>query len=384
MTDSIKKTLFLFIIAFCFSLYAWSPRVLRGQGQMQGNSPLSKWRPSHEAFGIRYVGSQACAQCHTHEAANWSATPMAHALETVADCEVLRTHTKLAFRNGSYNYQITREGNRSLYTVTDGANAISEPILYCFGRGVVAQTYVFRHNGALYESRISYYPGIQNMDFTTGHLHTEPASLEDALGRVLSQSDAEGCFSCHATAAVSRSQLQLDKLTPGISCEACHGPGERHLAAVKAKNFKDLQIFNPGSLNSQDLMQEFCGSCHRSFDNVMLMPGQGGINNIRFQPYRIFNSPGHLKNDPRISCTACHNPHDKLEHETAFYDSKCLACHLSTSKEAKTQKRSAPACPVSTKQCATCHMPRVEVPDTHAEFTDHWIRIVKPNAPVPN
>ncbi|MGA9995885.1 MAG: multiheme c-type cytochrome [Pyrinomonadaceae bacterium] len=382
--NSLKKFFALAALALCAVVCLWSPRALHGQDQTQGNSPLSKWRPSHEAFGIRYVGSNACAQCHTQESANWSATPMAHALETVADCEVLKKNTKLSFRNGAYSYQITRQGNRSIYTVSDGDKEISEPILYCFGQGVVGQTYVFRHNGALYESRISYYPGIRNMDFTTGHLHTEPASLEDALGRVLSPSDAQGCFSCHSTAAVSGSQLQLDKLTPGVACEACHGPGEKHLAAVRAKDFKSLQIFNPGKLDAFDLMQEFCGSCHRSFDNVMLMPGQGGINNIRFQPYRIFNSPGHFKNDPRISCTACHNPHDKLEHDTAFYDSKCLACHLTSVKEAKTERRNAPACPVSRQQCASCHMPKVLVPETHAEFTDHWIRIVKPDSPVPN
>ena len=51
------------------------------------------------------------------------------------------------------------------------------------------------------------------------------------------------------------------------------------------------QIFNPGGLGGHELSQSFCGTCHTSFYGNAL-PGQSGINNIRFQPYRIFNSRG--------------------------------------------------------------------------------------------
>ena len=34
-------------------------------------------------------------------------------------------------------------------------------------------------------------------------------------------------------------------------------------------------------------------------------------------------------------------------------------------------------------KCATCHMPKVELAGMHASFTDHWIRIAKPNEPIP-
>jgi hypothetical protein len=115
----------------------------------------------------------------------------------------------------------------------------------------------------------------------------------------------------------------------------------------------------------------------------MLLPGQSGINNIRFQPYRIFNSRGHNTNDARIGCLACHDPHDKLQKETSYYDSKCLACHRSKPTEVKTERRAAAACPVRTSNCTTCHMPKIEPTGMHAHFTDHWIRIVKPNEPPP-
>jgi cytochrome c554/c'-like protein len=360
----------------------WSLTSSRGQEQPRENAGFSKWR-AHDFSENAFVGSRACVQCHAPEAKAHSHSAMAQALSAVADCQLLSTRPRLTFRNGSYNYQITRQGNRSIYTVTNGESSISKPLLYCFGFGRVGQTYLFEHNGLFYETRLSYYQQIKGLGFTTGHPQREPTSLEEALGRPLGTDEAGTCFGCHSTAGLNGSQLQLERIIPGVACEGCHGPGQAHLVAMKAQRSKDLQIFNPGYLDADTLSQEFCGSCHRGFDEVMLLPIQGGINNIRFQPYRIFNSPGH-KGDRRIGCLACHDPHDRVEHQAAFYDSKCLACHLSVLGEAKTSYRNAPACPVSRKQCVTCHMPKVEVPEMHSAFTDHWIRIAKPNEPPPN
>src|SRR4030095_15916964 len=235
----------------------------------------------------------------------------------------------------------------------------------------------------LYETRVSFFQKVGGLSFTIGHQTAVPASLDAALGRAIGGPEPRECFGCHTTGAVNGLQLNLDRLTPGIGCEACHGPGEKHVVAMKEKKTGDLHVFNPRNLGAFELSQSFCGTCHTSFEQAMLLPGQSGINNIRFQPYRIFNSRGHHTNDPRISWLACHNPHEKLKQDAAYYDQKCLACHLTTAKETKTERRSAHACPVSTKKCASCHMPKVELPGMHASFTDHWIRIAKPNEPVP-
>lgn len=385
MAESIKKIVALVAVVICAAIYLCIPYVSRGQEQARANtSSFSKWRPTREMPGVRFVGNNVCAQCHAEQSSTHAATPMAHAMESPADCNVLIKNPRLTFRIGSYSYEITRQGKGSVYTVTDGVKTISEPILYCFGQGVAGQTYVFRHDGWLYESRVSYYRKLNALDFTILHPRTVPPSLEDALGRRLNEEAAKGCFSCHSTAAVKDAKFQPQRLTPGVSCEACHGPGEKHVAALKAKNYKDLQIFNPRNLDAFDLTQEFCGACHMSFDKVMEMPEHGGALNVRFQPYRIFSSRKHLINDARMSCVACHDPHGELKHEAAFYDSKCLTCHLSTPKEAKTELRAASACPVSTTNCVTCHMPKIELPETNFKFTDHWIRVVKPDAPIPN
>ena len=382
MTDTAKKSLMLGSLALWAVIRLGSLSLTSGQVQTQGN-PFSDWRPTDDPAGIRYVGPRACAQCHSHEASTQLATPMAHALEPTSECQVLRERPRMTFREGPYSYKIVREDTRSIYSVSDGVNTIAEPILYCFGRGKGGQTYVVLHNGVLYECRVSYYQTIQNLDLTIGQPTAVPASLEQAFGRQVSRTESLECFGCHAPSAVSGHQLRLENLVPGVTCEACHGPGERHIAAVKSGDSRGLQIFNPRTLDANTLSQEFCGTCHRSFVQVMQMPAQGGFQNVRFQPYRIFNSKGHNKFDSRISCVACHNPHDKLQQEASFYDSKCLACHLSNPQQARTEMRTARACSVGTQKCAACHMPKVEIPGTHTSFTDHWIRIVKPNEPVP-
>ncbi len=353
MAQRVKKTLVLTSVV-ALILGFW---LLSSSGAQNQRDTFSRWRPTHELTGVRYVGSSACSQCHAPLTAKRLANPMGRALAPVESCEILKTHSRLNFRNGPYNY------------------------LYCFGQGKAGQTYVFQHKGLFYESRVSYYQEIQGLDFTIIHPRSVPESLEDGLGRPMTVEAAQGCFACHSTAAVSAAQLQLDHLMPGVTCEGCHGPGEKHIQAIKAGS-RNLRVFNPATMEADELSQEFCGVCHVSFEKALLMPKQGGANNLRYQPYRILNSPGH-SGDPRISCVACHDPHDKLAEDTAFYDSKCLACHLTARGQTKTAARSAPACPVSKQQCTTCHMPKIELPGAHGKFTDHWIRIVKPGQPTP-
>jgi hypothetical protein len=64
-----------------------------------------------------------------------------------------------------------------------------------------------------------------------------------------------------------------------------------------------------------------------------------------------------------------------------------MACHASKEKpaEAKPGAQSMiPGCRVGTKDCASCHMPKIDVSAAHFKFTDHYIRIVKSRETYPN
>ena len=370
--------------------------LLRSQAQgptMSGGGSSqtpTTWRPNKS--DAKYAGSQACAKCHADEAATQHATAMGKAAQTVDVSDVLRSNARLTYRSEPYSYEIIRRGDQSLYTVTDGTTTISEPILYSFGQGKAGQTYIFRHNGSLYETRVSFYKELRGLDWTMGYQLSRPTSLDDATGRALGADETRECFTCHTTAATSGKQLQLDRLIPGVTCEACHGPGADHIAAMEAKDFKNKRIFNPAQMGPDEMSQEFCGSCHRSAEQVLSNKMFNGIVSVRFQPYRIYTSRGHDPEDERLRCTACHNPHQNPVNDAAFYDAKCLVCHhsgesLKSAELAKAETeagRTDKACPVAQKNCVSCHMPKIEVPGTHFKFTDHRIRIVRDGEPFPN
>jgi hypothetical protein len=345
----------------------------------------------------RYLGAETCALCHTEIAEKQKKAAMSKAMEKVGDCQILRSHPELKFQLGKFSYKITSRGDQSIYTVSDGNSELSVPILYCFGQGKSGQTYVFEYRGSMYESRLSYYSGIDGLDITLGYANEAPTTLPEALGRRTSVDETRRCFGCHTTGAITKAavllQQQLDHLAPGVSCESCHGPGDRHVAALRAGDLKAAKMKRLGDLDGDDLSQNMCANCHRSVEDVMALPSRGGISNIRFQPYRIFNSRCYSA-DKRIGCTACHDPHDVTQTSAAYYDAKCLACHRIKDEvkgsanlgvtARKVSEQFAHACPTGKNNCASCHMPKIELPGAHFKFTDHRIRIVREGAPFPN
>jgi hypothetical protein len=292
-----------------------------------------RWHPRTVPVDAEFVGDKVCAECHKKMAVTQAQSSMGMAMEPVGDSKVLNQNGRMTFRAGPYNYEIKRQGKQSIYSVTDGKDAISLPILYAFGQGKAGQTYLLQYDGAYYESLVSYYREVGGLDFTIGAPRGVPESLQKALGRRLGQSETGNCFSCHSTGGVRGGKISLEKMTPGIHCEACHGPGAPHVEAIRQGESGRRLIFNPAALGGDELTQEFCASCHRGSDEFGLLSSME-INNVRFQPYRIFHSKCY-SDDRRIACTACHNPHEPLTQDLASYDQKCLACHATKDKPAE-------------------------------------------------
>jgi hypothetical protein len=345
--------------------------------------PRPKWTPNKAPAHATFIGSQACAECHADKVKSHAKTTMGRALETVAASEILRKYPRLSFRVGIYSYEILRQGEQSMYKVTDGKETIALPILYAFGLGSAGQTYVLQGKDGLLESRLSFYNDTQSLDITIGQSRDLPTSLADAVGRDMSKDETMQCFGCHTTGAVKGGKVDFSTLVPGIQCEACHGPGADHIALMKGTNnppstihtSQSKGIFNPGKLSGDDLSQDFCASCHRSVEDVTALPRLGGLNNVRFQPYRIFNSKCY-SDDRRISCIGCHDVHAPQPTTTIAYDAKCAACHSPKESQAR-------LCKVGKSDCASCHMPKVELPGAHFKFTDHRIRIARKGEPYP-
>ena len=317
---------------------------------------------------------RACASCHDAQSKSHPATSMAHAAETVAECAVLRSHPLMTATLGRYAYRIERKGEESLYTVTDGADTLTVPIKYSLGLGAAGQTYVFEKDGQLFESFVSYYQALDGLDITIGDQPLKPSSLRDAAGRLLGAHEVALCFGCHTTDSIHDGRLVQESLVPGIQCEGCHGPSGKHVAAMKTGDVQLGAMKKLAGMTAEESGQ-FCGQCHRTWDYVATH-GPFNAGNVRFQPYRLTISKCFDVDDGRISCTTCHDPHRNVGLTAKQYDEKCQACHAGGKPGAK-------ACKVATQDCASCHMPKIELPGAHHRFTDHNIRIVAKNGAYP-
>ena len=65
-----------------------------------------------------------------------------------------------------------------------------------------------------------------------------------------------------------------------------------------------------------------------------------------------------------MTCITCHNPHKSVRQTDAFFDAKCMSCHIVCSEEK------------NINDCASCHMPNsssIDIP--HVSITDHKISV---------
>ena len=286
---------------------------------------------------------------------------------------------ELTFRRGTYLYTLRRDGQASL-TVEDGQRKITEPIFAIVGSGEIFQSYLLRHDGAPYRAAIDYLAARGELGLDE---EADPAeSLEGALGRRHSEKYVRSCLACHSPASVAGDEIDLVHRPLGNTCEVCHGPGAKHVAAERAGKPVEVAIFNPGRLSAGD-ESDFCGQCHTTASAMKAQKPQG-VRSVISEPYRLEGSRCWNPIDRRIACTACHNPHLPIARETAAYDGQCLACHTPSATATAQARGPGKECPVGKRDCAGCHMPKVAVPGTPIVYADHRIRIAAAGAPYPD
>ncbi len=338
-----------------------------------------------------YAGAATCGKCHAEEYSSQANTAMAKAALRLSDSKQVAEPPSGRFESGPYSYRLVASSDGWSLEVASGGHAVSSRVLWAFGAGLHGTSYLLDGPGGLYEAQMSSFSATHTLDMTPGHKTALEGSLEKAVGNRLSTRDAARCFACHTTASSVGGGLNPEKAVPGVHCEACHGPGLEHSkAAEDHANAKPIKtIFNPAYLTPSGSI-DFCGACHRTLIDVALNPGSSGLSSIRFQPYRIEKSRcWERTEDARLTCTACHDPHEPLVRDAAVYDQKCLGCHNSRHEETlrPSTLRSAvapPMCPKATANCVSCHMPKYYLPEMHSQFTDHMIRIVRPGQMYPN
>ncbi|MBI3862207.1 MAG: hypothetical protein HY290_09960, partial [Planctomycetia bacterium] len=191
--------------------------------------PLAQWAanmPAQEpADG--YVSSRACAECHPGQHDTWHASYHRKMTQRATPAAVLGDFADKHVELDGAAYDLSRRGDEFWVKVT----LLRED-----------QRWISRDASFLK-------PRDQNPN-------------APGIGRWNTQ-----CIQCHATHGRARTDaesrdISSDSLVAefGIACEACHGPGERHVRFRRGEPVED-KIVNPAGLASQRSAQ-VCGRCH--------------------------------------------------------------------------------------------------------------------------
>jgi len=333
------------------------------------------WWPTKGSFARdQYVGSETCGRCHQDRAATQTNTPMAHAVKPATADAFTNMPRAMHFRTGPYDYSVSQTATGAEYSTTNGQQSASAAVTWVFGDRQFGDTFLYQQNGIYFESRVSYYRSLNGLDLTTGRTQFQPNRIDTALGRRMPPDEPPLCFGCHSTACSTDNRFHPERLIPGVTCEACHGPGAQHVAQMSLEHDASTStlIFNPARLSPADSV-DFCGACHRTSADVSLS-FISGIYNLRFPAYRLEQSRCWGSGDARLTCTACHDAHKTRVQDAAFYDKVCLSCH-SPAGGAKDRAHPIATCKVSSQKCVSCHMPKYTIPSMHTDFTEHKIAI---------
>lgn len=369
---------FVTVLILCAAPKAQVPDTMLDQMSTADHLKQPGWWPRKgDAARDEFVGAQVCAECHKVYAAGQQQHSMAHTAMLPTNSTALKYPA--SFKLGPYSYHLAREGGQEIYSVSDGVDKFTTPIIWAFGSGSRGQSYLFRSQDKLYEARISFYNG-RGFDITPDHPDTAPKTLQLAIGRRIERDEEEQCFGCHTVASTTSGRFEPARLMPGISCEGCHGPGASHVALANSGATLPGLIYNPARLTPVQSV-DFCGACHRTWWDASLF---SGIRTVRFPAFRLEKSKCWGRGEKNLTCIACHDPHQPLRHDPASYDANCLACHRPASEKtagrsvstSSLSTRAAAACRVSANKCVSCHMPKFTIPSMRTVFTDHKIQIV--------
>jgi predicted CXXCH cytochrome family protein len=184
---------------------------------------------------------------------------------------------------------------------------------------------------------------------------------------------------------------------PGIDCEMCHGPSQRHIAAMDNGDTYNKGPLDPpvdfAKIGNRDFVA-ICSQCH--MQSALRVPGPNGeINYSRIGdffmhyesiPLGEFSRKGFYKDGGfrqttfiveslersqcflkgQATCATCHNPHshDQSANLTSLKypddpDRMCTGCHVQFAEKSAAAAHTHHPPESEASRCVACHMPKI-------------------------
>src|SRR5262245_28359451 len=382
------------------------------------------------ASSAAFVGAQKCADCHSEEHARWAQSDHARAMQIASEATVLGDFADRRFTHGAVTSTFFRREGRFMVRTDgpDGKPADFE-IKYTFGVRPLQQYLVELPGGRLQALSIAWDSRPREAGGQRWfHIYpNERIDFRDELHWTRRQQNWNYmCSDCHSTNVRKNYDAATDRYATtwseiNVACEACHGPGSRHVAwaevagsgraygaddkglMVTLSERRGVQWTSGASSGngrrrvprSTAVELGVCAQCHarRSQISSDYAPGRPFLDHYLpalltsplywpdgQQRDEVYDWASFLESRMHaagVTCSACHEPHDqKLR---APGNQVCAGCHAAAKYDAATHHfhraggRGA--------ECAGCHMPvtlYMLVDPRH----DHSIRVPRPDRSV--
>ena len=395
-------------------LARWRTAALVAAGVIVASCPLHLAREALRAPAAKsavaaeaaFVGRAACARCHEKAAKAWTGSHHDLAMTEATDATVRGDFSGVSFAGDGMRARFFREGKRFLIE-TDGPSGTPEryEVAYAFGWDPLQQYLIRFPGGRMQAFSLAWDVPGKRWFFLYPGKRIPPS---DWLHWTRNAQNWNGmCAECHSTNLVKGFDPKTDAYTTtwsevDVSCEACHGPGSRHVAWAEVPPMGRPRLVNTGlvmrtsGITNRELV-ELCAPCHsrrtelgdydhrRSelLDNhlpVLLTEGlyypDGQILEEDFE-YGSFVQSKMFRMGVR--CTDCHDAHTlKLRKEG---NGVCLQCHRASAYDDARHhfhKQEWQGRPSDGALCVSCHMPKSPFMVVHMR-ADHSIRIPRPD-----